>query len=82
MGYFGVLARSLYYSFGLIRTGFVEYAGRMLIRDFFPNVSCVLGNVCSGYGSFGLRTPVCMGCMSVDKIPIYCGAECCRLLKV
>ena len=33
-------------------------------------------------GSFGLRTPGCIRCMSVDKIPIYCGAECCGLLKV
>jgi len=35
LGYLGVLARSFYYSFGHIRAGFIECAGRMLIGDCF-----------------------------------------------
>jgi hypothetical protein len=80
VGYLRVLARSLYYSFGRISAGFGEYVMRILIGECYTQcIVCSLKRIFK-LGSFGLRTPSCGCYMSVDKFPIYCGAEWCGLL--
>jgi len=69
LGYLGVLARSLYYSFGRIRARFVEYAERMLIWDCCSSVSYVfLETYVQAMASLAyVRQVECVACQLINS---------------